>query len=188
MSAIDTIKLGLEEDDINIVRQGFFELTGETVFAEEPGEVATVSVATKTVVATKKAPKKKKAAKRKKATRKKATRKKAAVKKAPAKSKGLGREGFLLEELEPNQEVGNARFTKNLFQSETGHAEPLSETEAKQLGQLIGHDGHKPAGMNAKYETVTMNCHRCRKDKAVNPSYIIPGARYFYCDTCLSKR
>ena len=185
MSPIEMVKLGIQEGDMNIVRQAYFNLTGEVVEAEE--EEVVVEAATKKGV-----PRKKKAT-RKKATKKAAPkRKKKATKKraAPKRKKAAVKAGtgFTVGTQESNEEVGNARWTGNLFQSDEGYTEPLSEEEEEQLGELIGKGGQKANIPVDQYQPIDMVCDKCHKTVGVNPAHIVPSSKYFYCDPCLNKR
>lgn len=191
MSPLEMIKLGIQEGDINIVRQAYFNMTGEAIDTEE--EEVVVEVATKKVVPRKKATKKKAAPKRKKATKKKAApkRKKATKKKAaPRRKKAAVKagDGFTIGSQESNEEVGNARWTGNLFQSEAGYSEPLSEEEEERLESLIGKGGQKANIPVDRYQPIDMVCEKCHKTVGVNPAHIVPSSKYFYCDPCLNKR
>lgn len=183
MSPLEMIKLGIQEGDINIVRQAYFNMTGEAIDTEE--EEVVVEVATKKVVPRKKATKKKAAPKRKKATKKKAAPKR---KKATKKRAVKAGDGFTVASQASNEEVGNARWTGNLFQSEAGYSEPLSEEEEERLESLIGKGGQKANIPVDKYQPINMVCEKCDKTVGVNPAHIVPSSKYFYCDPCLNKR
>lgn len=182
MSPLETIKLGIQEDDINIVRQGYFQLTGEAVDTQEEE----VAVSRTTKKATKKKATKKKTTKRK-ATKKKATRKKATKKKA-TKRRVTSKEGFVVKDPTGPREAGDAKWTGNLFESEMGHTEEMTDDEANQLGELIGAGGQRERIAQDAYQPIDMDCHRCKKTVSVNPAYIVPSAKYYYCDGCLDKR
>jgi len=183
MSPIEMIKLGIQEDDMNIVRQAYFQLTGEVVDAEEDEVV--IETTTKKAVARKKPSAQKRTTKKKTAKKKAAPkRRKKTAKKKPVKAG----EGFTVGTQESNEEVGNARWTGNLFRSDEGYSESLSEEEEEQLGTLIGKGGQKVKLPVDRYQPIDMVCDKCHKTVGVNPAHIVPSSKYFYCDPCLNKR
>jgi hypothetical protein len=175
MSPIETIKLGLQKNDLDLVREGYLGLTGELVVKTE------VENTTKTTrkKATRKKTTKKKAVK--KTTVKKATTKKTATKKNSPKS------GFILKDVEHEDSDGPIRWKGNLFESYSGHAEPLTDEESDKLADLIGDGGQKTKNYAAHYKPISKVCDKCHKTKQVNPAYIVPTAKRFYCDSCLDR-